>query len=132
MSANPLDVARAFVAAINAEDPGEMRSLMAEDHTFIDSLGNSFTGAEKMMMGWQHFWSAYPHYRIIVSASLSQGNQVALFGEATGTWRVDDRVLSEEWKTPAAWLAMIEAGKVKSWTVYCDTGWVTPPRSAAP
>jgi ketosteroid isomerase-like protein len=127
MPATPHDVAQAFVAAINAEDLSAMRALMAENHTFTDSLGNSFSGAEKMLSGWQQFWSAYPNYRIRITASLSEGHHVALFGEASGTWRVDGKVISQHWKTPAAWFAEIEDGRISRWTVYCDTGWARPP-----
>jgi hypothetical protein len=52
---------------------------------------------------------------------------VALFGEAGGNYKVEDRVLPESWSVTAAWLAEVEDGKVKKWSVYCDTGWATPP-----
>ena len=123
----PTEVVQAFVAAINATDPARIRSCMTEDHTFTDALGSSFSGAAKMQLGWQHFLHAYPGYQITVKQTFTDGNHVALFGEASGGSRVDDEVLSEKWTVSAAWLAAVENHKIKHWTVFCDTNWVNPP-----
>lgn len=128
MIENPEQTARAFVAAINAENLNAIHSFLTEDHVFVDARGNRFLGAEKMVLGWQHFFHAYPHYRIIVAHGFANDNHVALFGEASGSWRVNGVVLTQEWRTTAAWLAEVEAGKIKSWAVFCDTSWATPPK----
>lgn len=128
MPDSPIDVVLAFIAAINAGDPNALRSLMTEDHTFTDALGNSFSGAEKMFSGWQHFFHAYPNYRINIKQTFADGNKVALFGDAEGGWRVNNQVLPQRWKVSAAWLAQVEAGKIRQWSVFCDTGWATPPK----
>jgi limonene-1,2-epoxide hydrolase len=132
MPDSPIDVAGAFVKAINQADLVAMRAAMTDDHTFTDALGRSFSGAEKMIAGWKHFFAAYPGYWIRVDTALADGARVALFGEAGGKWKVEDRVLPDTWNVAAAWLAQIEAGKVKKWSVYCDTGWATPPAPTAP
>jgi limonene-1,2-epoxide hydrolase len=133
MLESPIDVAGAFVKAINQEDLTALRAAMTEDHTFTDSRGNSFSGAEKMIAGWKYFFNAYPGYWIRVDSAFVDGARVALFGEAGGNYKVEDRILPENWSVAAAWLAEVEAGKVKKWTVYCDTGWATPPaQTAAP
>ena len=100
MSKLPEDIARAFVSAINAEDPRALRTLMTDDHTFTDAHGHSFT----------------------------QEDRVALFGRAAGSWRVNDIVLPQRWNVSAAWLAEVEKEKIKHWTVFCDTSWANPPR----
>jgi limonene-1,2-epoxide hydrolase len=123
----PADVARAFVAAINSENPNAVRALMTEDHAFTDARGNSFSGAEKMKQGWQHFFHAYPGYRINIKHSFADGNRVALFGDASGGWRVNDAVLPQRWTVSAAWLAEVEHERISHWTVFCDTSWVNPP-----
>ena len=128
MPNSPIDVAFAFIAAINAGDANALRSLMTEDHTFTDAMGNSFSGAEKMFSGWQHFFHAYPNYRINIKQSFADGNKVALFGDAEGGWRVNNEVLQQRWKVSAAWLAQVEAGKIRQWSVFCDTGWASPPK----
>ncbi len=126
------EVVQAFVAAINAADPAHLRTLMTADHTFSDALGNSFTGAAKMQLGWQHFFHAYPGYQIIVNRTFAEGNVVALFGEASGGWRIDDAVLPDRWTVSAAWLAEVDKDQVKHWTVFCDTTWVHPPANHPP
>jgi limonene-1,2-epoxide hydrolase len=127
MPESAMEIAGAFVKAINQEDLTVMRAAMTEDHTFTDAQGRSFSGAEKMIAGWKHFFEAYPGYWIRVGTAFVDGARVALFGEAGGKWKVEDRVLTESWSVTAAWLAEVEGGKVKKWSVYCDTGWATPP-----
>jgi len=122
------DTALAFVAAINAGDATGLRRYMTEDHTFTDARGNSFSGAEKMVSAWQHFLHAYPDYRIQIKHMFAEENKVALFGDAEGGWRVNDAVLSQRWRVSAAWLAEIEARKIRRWSVFCDTTWATPPK----
>jgi ketosteroid isomerase-like protein len=119
--------ALAFVAAINATDLDALRTLMTDDHTFIDARGNRFSGAETMISGWQYFFHAYPDYRIDIQQTFQGANHVALFGHASGKWRIDDRVLPQSWKVSAAWLAEITTGRVRIWSVFCDTSWATPP-----
>ena len=127
MADSSLDIARAFVQAINQRDLVAMRALMTEDHTFTDALGNRMSGAEKMIAGWRSFFESIPEYWIRVDTALAAGTKVALFGEAGGGWRVDNRVLDERWNVSAAWLVDVEAGKIRNWSVYCDTGWAKPP-----
>lgn len=131
MPKTPEEVAHAFVAAINAEDPNALHDLMTEDHTFTDALGNSFSGADKMRFGWQHFFRAYPGYRINIQHTFAAANRVALFGDANGGWRVDDIVLPQRWTVSAAWLAEVENEQIRHWTVFCDTSWANPPRSTS-
>jgi len=132
MPDSPMDVAGSFVRAINQEDLNALRSVMTDDHTFTDAHGKTFSGAEKMIAGWRHFFDAYPGYWIRIGAAFVDGCRVALFGEAGGKWKVEDRVLPQSWSVTAAWLAEVEDGKVRKWSVYCDTGWATPPPSSTP
>lgn len=126
MPDSPLDIVSLFVAAINDEDLPAMRAAMTDDHTFTDALGRSFSGAEEMTAGWKQFFDAYPGYTIHVETSFAEGSRVALFGRASGMWKVEDPLRRETWGVPAAWLAEVEGGKVKTWAVYCDTGWAHP------
>ncbi|MGB9032483.1 MAG: nuclear transport factor 2 family protein [Acidobacteriaceae bacterium] len=130
MPPSPIDVASAFVAAINKEDLGQLRDSMTDDHTFTDALGRTYSGAAKMIEGWRLFFDAFPQYWIRVSTALAHGSRVALFGEAGGKWKVDERVLPQTWSVTAAWLAEVEGNKVKKWSVFCDTSWATPPSPA--
>ena len=127
MPKNPHDVAVAFVIAINAANIAALRALMTDNHTFTDARGNSFSGADKMQLGWQHFFHVYPGYQIQIKHSFEEANRVALFGDAEGGWRVNEIVLPKRWTVSAAWLAEVEEEQIKSWTVFCDTAWVNPP-----
>lgn len=130
MPKNPRDVALAFVAAINAADLSALRTLMTDNHSFTDALGNRFTGADKMHLGWQHFLHAYPGYQITITHSFSEENRAALFGNAAGGWRINDAIHPQRWTVSAAWLAEVENEKISHWTVFCDTTWVSPPASS--
>lgn len=129
MAASPLEVALAFVDAINRADAVAIRAAMTDDHTFTDALGHSFSGAEMMTQGWQGFFKAFPGYWIRIDQSFADGAQVALFGEAGGRWRIGDRTSDETWKVAAAWFADVEDGKVRRWSVFSDTGWAKPPET---
>ena len=48
----PIDVARAFIAAINAHDLAALAALMAPDHVFVDALDGRVTGREAMAGAW--------------------------------------------------------------------------------
>lgn len=127
MSKSVLEVAQAFVAAINAEDLEALGDLMTNDHTFVDALGNRFSGAQTMVAGWRQFFDAFPGYRIAVVHALSDGDRAALFGEAQGRRRINGLVTDDFWQTPAAWLATVRSEKIAEWRVFCDTGWAKAP-----
>ena len=55
-----------------------------------------------------------PDYWVSHEEILQNGNIVAVFGAAGGTIRAD------RWRTPAAWMAVVQDGLVKEWRVYAD------------
>jgi len=62
-----------------------------------------------------------PDYRVSHERILPDGNVVAVFGSAGGTIAMRGELLAQnEWRTPAAWLAVVEGGLVKEWRVYAD------------
>jgi ketosteroid isomerase-like protein len=130
MPAAPADAAHAFVAAINAADPAALRALMTEDHTFTDALGNRFSGAETIVQGWRYFLHAFPGYWIRIDRTIGDEGDVALFGAAGDGWRAGERVLPQSWKVAAAWFAQVESGRIRSWSVFCDTSWGKPPEES--
>jgi limonene-1,2-epoxide hydrolase len=127
MPRTPVEIAGTFVAAINAMDLNAIRSLMTEDHVFTDARGTRYFGAERMIENWQKFFYAYPKYWISVDSSLVKGYRVALFGTAGGKWRVDGTIVPGCWQVTAAFLAEVNRDKVSSWSIFCDTDWITPP-----
>jgi ketosteroid isomerase-like protein len=127
MARSAFEVIGSFVAAINARDISAMRSLMTEDHTFIDARGTRYYGADLNIDNWKNFFVAFPQYWISITSSFAYNDRVGLFGEAGGKWRVDGTVIPGSWKVTAGWLAEIENGKVSRWEIFCDTAWATPP-----
>jgi limonene-1,2-epoxide hydrolase len=127
MAESPMSVALQFVDAINTGDLAAMRRLLSEDHTFTDSLSKSFSGADDMIAGWQRFFRAYPGYHIRIDHAVADPICVALYGRAEGKWLLGEEPSLASWSVAAAWLAEIEAGRVKHWSVFCDTGWTRPP-----
>jgi len=114
-------VALEFVNRINRHDVGGLAAIMSEDHRFIDGLGQAVDGRERMEKGWLGYFSWFPDYRIKVDDILSNGNVVALFGTAEGTFSVNGKLAAENhWKIPAAWKAVIRGEQVSEWSVYAD------------
>jgi ketosteroid isomerase-like protein len=117
---NPVDVALAFVAGINAHDVAGLCDLMTEGHGFIDALGGRFEGRENMRAGWKEFFRLFPGYRIDIETTMATSATVGLFGVATGAYHDAPK---KQWQVSAAWKAVISGGLVAEWRVHCDTGW---------
>jgi len=121
MSETAQAVAESFVRAINRQDADGLAALMTEEHCFIDSLGNAVTGREAMRAAWKSYFSMVPDYTVAVEESFCDGPIMVLLGEARGTYAGNGELRAENgWKTPAAWRAFVEDGKVSEWRVYAD------------
>jgi ketosteroid isomerase-like protein len=118
---NPTQVVLDFLERINQRNVDKLAELMTADHVFIDSLGNAVNGREKMRFGWRGYYALCPDYWVSHEEIFSEGNWVGVFGAAGGTISVNGKVLAEnKWRTPTAWLAVVENGLVKQWRVYAD------------
>jgi hypothetical protein len=94
---------------------------MTADGEFIDSLGNRIQGTEKLRAAWTGYFKMVPDYSISHSEIFADGNIVAVFGSAQGTFSKDGQIRKENfWKTPAAWRAVVKGGKIAVWQVYAD------------
>ena len=110
-----------FLELINQHDADKLAELMTEDHVFVDSLGNTVKGREKMRLGWRNYYAFCPDYWVSHEVIFSEGKRVAIYGAAGGTIAANGKALAEnKWRTPAAWLAVVESGLVKEWRVYAD------------
>jgi ketosteroid isomerase-like protein len=117
----PVETVLLFLEAINTRDPDKIAELMTEGHLFIDSLGQSVGGREKMREGWRGYFAMCPDYWVTHEEVLQNGHIVAVFGAAGGTIAQYGKLDPEnKWRTPAAWLATTENGLVKEWRVYAD------------
>lgn len=115
------EVAREFGARINAHDTGGLIALMSPDHVLFDSLGNKFT-RPAIEAGWAAYFAMVPDYWIKIDSAITEGDVVAIFGSAGGTYLPKGGALKPEnrWEAPAAWLVTVRDGKVSQWRVYCD------------
>jgi ketosteroid isomerase-like protein len=117
----PIEVVLSFLDRINAHDVGGICSLMTPDHTFIDGLGNKFTGVANLRKGWASYFSWFPDYAISHEEILGNGQIVLLTGSARGTYAAGSKLPKENhWETPAAWKAVVRNGQIAEWHVYAD------------
>jgi hypothetical protein len=94
---------------------------MSPDGEFIDALGNRIQGLVKLRAAWEGYFKIVPDYSISHSEIFADGNTVAVFGSAQGTFSKDGTLAKENfWKTPAAWRAVVKNGKIAVWQVYAD------------
>jgi ketosteroid isomerase-like protein len=101
--------------------PDKLAALMTEDHVFIDSLGKSSHGREKMRDGWRAYFAMCPDYWVSHEDIFHTGNTVAAFGSAGGTIRVSGELLPDnKWQAPAAWRALVRNGLMQEFRVYAD------------
>jgi ketosteroid isomerase-like protein len=121
---NPVQVVLKFEEQINAHNAEAICSLMAVDGEFVDALGNRVQGTAKLRTAWEGYFKMVPDYSISHAEIFADGNTVAIFGSAQGTFvnPKDGGPPNKEnfWKTPAAWCAEIKDGKIAVWQVYAD------------
>ena len=118
---SPAETVLHFLDRINQRDADKLAGLMTEDHVFIDSLGQSVQGREKMRAGWRSYYALCPDYWVSHEEIFQNGNLVAVFGSAGGTIAANGKLPPEnQWRVSAAWLAVVEKGLVKEWRVYAD------------
>jgi len=110
----PTQTVLEFLDRINQRDVDKLAELMTDDHVFVDSLGNQMRGREKIRAGWRGYYGMCPDYWVSHEELFEKGDSVAVIGVAGGTIR------GKQWKTPAAWLAMVEKDRVKEWRVFAD------------
>jgi ketosteroid isomerase-like protein len=117
----PLETVLAFLDAINAADLGRICALMSDDHVFVDGLGNHIQGKESMRQGWSGYFQWFPDYRVSHDDIFANGEIVAAFGSAEGTYAKDGKLTQENhWRVPAAWKAVVRNGLLAEWHVYAD------------
>lgn len=121
MPADPVRVVLKFEQLINSHDAGAIAGLLAEDSVFIDSLGASVRGRDRLRVAWEGYFRIVPDYVIAHEEIFSHGEAVAIFGSACGTFSRDGEIRKENsWKTTAAWRAIVKDEKIAMWQVFAD------------
>lgn len=117
----PIDVALAFVAAINGHDVEAIVALLTPDHVLIDSLGFELRGTSALRKGWAGYFAMVPDYSVVVEHTFSSPPAVVLLGAASGTYSPDDTMRPENrWHTPAAWRAVVVGARLSVWQIFAD------------
>jgi ketosteroid isomerase-like protein len=117
----PVETVLVFMDRINQRDAGKLVELVTDDHEFVDSLGKSMRGRENALKGWRGYFAFCPDYWVSHEEVFAQRNQVAVIGAAGGTIAAGGKLPPEnKWKIPAAWLAVVNDGKIQKWQVYAD------------
>ena len=121
MAADPIEVVLKFEQLINSRSVDAICALLTDDSAFIDSLGNRMAGLESLRKAWAGYFKMVPDYSISHSEIFADGDTVALFGSAQGTFSKSGEMKKEDfWKTPAAWRAVVRDGKIALWQVFAD------------
>lgn len=120
-SQSPIELVLRFEELINSLNPEGVISLLTPDSIFIDSLGNRIQGIDKLRAAWAGYFKMIPDYAISHAEIFAQGDTVAIFGTAQGTFARGSELRREDfWKTPAAWRAVVKDGKIAEWQVFAD------------
>jgi len=116
-----MQVAHAFVNAINRRSVDEIVNLMTDDHVLIDSLGTRIGGKPRMKAAWAAYFGMIPDYSIAVDETIAEGSVIVLLGTARGTYAASGALPPENrWATPVAWRALVRGALVAEWRVYAD------------
>lgn len=102
-----------FVVAINTHNLDKLCDLMTDNHVFIDSQDNRFSGKESMKQAWIAYFEIFPDYIIEAQEIVEHDSLVYGFGYASGTYKnLKTAGNVNFWKVPAAWRAVIADNKV--------------------
>jgi len=119
--ADPRQLVDQFIDRINAHDADALAELMSEDHRFIDAAGECHSGREAMRRAWEQYFACFPDYRIDVDDEMIDGEVVAVFGWASGTYSgTIDSDASKAWRIPGAWRARTRESHVTEWRVWAN------------
>jgi hypothetical protein len=70
---------------------------------------------------WDGYFKMVPDYTISHEEIFANGNIVAMFGMAQGTFSRGGEIKKENfWETAAAWRAVVKNGKIGVWQVFAD------------
>jgi len=121
LAANPIEAVLKFEQLINSRNVDAVCGLLTGDSVFIDSLGNRMAGVENLRKAWTGYFKMVPDYSISHAEIFADGETVAIFGSAQGTFSKSGEMKKEDfWKTPAAWRAVVRDGKIALWQVFAD------------
>src|SRR4030042_3484909 len=105
----PIEVAMAFVEAINSKDVDRMASLMTNDHKFIDGDGSEYSGKDRMTTGWREHLELIPNLTLSISQHFEENETVVLLGWSSGIiFQKGELKQENSWRVPCAWRVLVE------------------------
>ena len=110
---DPKTIALQFNDCINSRNLGGLMSLMADDHSFIDTGNNLIKGKPNCEIAWSKFFESFPDYQNIIEIVTSKDATAFLQGHSVCT---DKRLEGK-----AIWTARIADYKVLEWRVFPDS-----------
>ena len=110
-----------FIERINAHDVDGIMALVSTDYEYINSSGDHFRDREFIRDTWRAQFENHPDYRLRVQRVIADGEAVAVFGWAEGTY-APDGVLRDDnhWEVPCAFQVIARDGKVTYFESYSD------------
>lgn len=122
-----LKIVLEFVEAINSANIDRLIGLLGKDHVFIDSRGTRMTGNDQLKEAWIGYFLLFPDYKIEIEDTFQNKAMIVLTGYASGTYKAAGKNLavSNHWRIPASWKAVVVNDKIGLWQVYADNGVVS-------
>jgi ketosteroid isomerase-like protein len=102
-----------FNDCITGADLAGLGALMTDDHRFVDSAGQEWSGRDTCLETWAGFFDAFPGYRNVLAAVDSTGDVVVVTGRS--------ECVEPSLDGPAIWTATVAGDRVAEWRVYDDT-----------
>jgi len=108
----------AFVDCVNRGDVDGLARLMTEDHVLRVLDEDPVAGRAANVDGWRAYLAAAPRYAIHPRSVARSGGTVAILGHTSGSHLglADE----EERRHTLTWVAEVEDGRVRSWTITAD------------
>jgi len=115
---DPEAVVMAFVDCVNRGDVDALGRLMSEDHVLRVLDEDPVARRAANLAGWRAYLAAAPRYTIHPRSVARSGATVAILGHTTGSHLgLPDE---EERRHALTWVAEVEGGRVRSWTITED------------
>lgn len=111
-----LQILLEFVDMINTNDSTALKTLMSDDHIFIDLSGDEVRGKDLMQNAWEGYMTAFPEYHIYIEKLYEMDDKFVFIGTTTGSHLgLNDE--EEFFNQSALWIAKIHRGLVSLWQI---------------
>jgi len=114
----PVAAVVSFIDSINRGDVDGLAALMTDDHELRVFAEAPLAGRDANVAAWRGYASSFPDYVIYPHRIAERLGTVAVLGHTTGSHLgLPD---AEESRMTLIWVAEVENGKLRSWTLIAD------------